>query len=233
MAASILHRVTGVGALCRRAGAGGWALCLASGPGAYAAFAAVAGLAARQAGPDRADLLRSSTTWPTASGTWPGTPAPASSRKTADTTAWLVIGFAVARHPGRLGRCRHDGSALMAGIARRSAAPAAWARPSTGSATSSPSGSRPWRWCCWCSGRLAGLGLAQGRLRQRRDLAAFADQRHPLALLIGVAAFCTCARHAHDHRGLYRTGRPTKARCLVLNRLRRLAAAARSASSRS
>jgi succinate dehydrogenase / fumarate reductase cytochrome b subunit len=94
MAASILHRVTGVGLYGGALVLMAWALSLAAGPDAYATFTGLAGSI-----PGKVVLIGLTLSafyhlanglrhlaWDAGYGFKP---------KTADTTAWLVIGFAV------------------------------------------------------------------------------------------------------------------------------------------
>jgi succinate dehydrogenase / fumarate reductase, cytochrome b subunit len=94
MAASILHRVTGVGLYGGALVLMAWALSLAAGPDAYAAFASLAGSIAGKivligltlcAFYHLGNGLRH-LAWDAGYGFKP---------KTADTTAWLAVGFAL------------------------------------------------------------------------------------------------------------------------------------------
>ena len=94
MAASILHRVTGVGLYVGALVLMVWALCLASGQGAYAAFAAFAGSILGKAG---FFLLTLCVFYHLANGVrhlaWDA--GYGFKPSTATQTAWLVIGIAV------------------------------------------------------------------------------------------------------------------------------------------
>ena len=96
MATSILHRVdrrrrSTSARCCWWAGRCRWP----SGADAYGTYIGVLGSSAGPGGAGRPDGLRSSTTWPTACGTWSGTSGDGFKPRTADATAWLVIAFAL------------------------------------------------------------------------------------------------------------------------------------------
>ncbi len=95
MASSIFHRATGVALYGGALIAAAWAVSLAMGPEAYGLVTGLLGWILGKLALFGLTLPRPSTTSPTASGTWSGTAATASSRSTATPTAVLVMAFAV------------------------------------------------------------------------------------------------------------------------------------------